>query len=57
MIGGEQDEAATPERVKALYAFAEEPKKLVMIKDADHVFTTKRRRLVKTVIDWLEQHV
>ncbi len=57
MIGGEQDEAATPERVKALYAFAKEPKKLVMIKDADNVFTKKRRKLVKTVTDWLTKQV
>lgn len=57
MIGGEQDEAATPERVKALYAYAKEPKELVMIKDADHVFTKKRRNLVKTVTDWLKEQV
>lgn len=57
MIGGEQDEAATPERVEALYAYAKEPKKLIMIKDADHVFTTKRHKLVTTVIDWLKKHV
>jgi pimeloyl-ACP methyl ester carboxylesterase len=57
MIGGEQDEAATPERVKALYAYAKEPKKLVMIKDADHVFTKQRRKLVTTVTDWLREQV
>lgn len=57
MIGGELDEAATPERVKALYAYAKEPKKLVMIKDADHVFTKKRRRLVQIVTDWLTEQV
>jgi len=57
MIGGEQDEAATPDRVKALYEYAKEPKKLVIIKDADHVFTKKRRELVKTVTDWLKEKV
>lgn len=57
MIGGEQDEAATPEKVNALYAYAKEPKNLIMIKDADHVFTKKRRKLVKTVIDWLKNQV
>jgi len=57
MIGGEQDEAATPDRVKALYAYAKEPKKLVIIKDADHVFTKKRHELVTTVTDWLQEQV
>ncbi|MCW4039723.1 MAG: alpha/beta fold hydrolase [Candidatus Bathyarchaeota archaeon] len=57
MIGGEHDEAATPERVKALYTYAKKPKKLVMIKDADHVFTKQRRKLVKAVTDWLKEQV
>lgn len=57
MIGGELDEAATPDRVKALYEYSEGPKKLVMINDADHVFTKKRADLVKTVTNWLKEQV
>jgi len=57
MVGAELDEAATPDSVKALYEYAEEPKKLVMINDADHVFTKKRAELVNTVTDWLKEQV
>lgn len=54
LIGGEQDATVNPERVKALFEKAKQPKKLVLIKDADHVFTNKRRELVRTVTNWLK---
>jgi alpha/beta superfamily hydrolase len=57
MVGGELDEAVTPDEVKALYEYAEETKKLVMINDADHVFAKKRAELVNTLTDWLKKQV
>jgi len=57
LIGGEQDATVTPERVRAVFDRAKEPKKLVMMKDADHVFTLKRRELVETVTDWLRAQI
>jgi len=54
IIGGEQDAAVNPDKVKALFMKAKQPKKLVIIKDADHVFTNKRRELVRTVTNWLK---
>lgn len=54
VIGGEQDAVATPDRVKALFEKARQPKKLVIIKGADHVFTNKRRELVRVVTNWLK---
>jgi dipeptidyl aminopeptidase/acylaminoacyl peptidase len=57
MIGGELDAAVSPDRIKALFDHAKDPKKMVIIKDADHVFTKKRRELVKTVTDWLKEQV
>ncbi len=53
MIGGAEDTLITPEQVKALFERAKEPKKLVIIEGADHVFTKKRRTLVKKVTSWL----
>jgi len=57
IIGGEQDATVSPDRVKALYEKAKQPKKLVIIKDADHVFTKKRKELVRTVTNWLKTQI
>jgi fermentation-respiration switch protein FrsA (DUF1100 family) len=54
IIGGAQDATVNPDRVKSLFEKAKQPKKLVLIKDADHVFTNKRRELVRTVTNWLK---
>lgn len=54
IVGGEQDASVNPDRVKELFEKAKQPKKLVMIKGADHVFTSKRRELVRTVTKWLK---
>lgn len=54
MIGGELDATVTPDRVKAVFERAKEPKRLVMMEGADHVFTRKRRELVETVTAWLK---
>jgi len=57
MIGGEEDATVTPDRVRAVFERAKEPKKLVLMEGADHVFTRKRRELVKTVTDWLNAQI
>jgi pimeloyl-ACP methyl ester carboxylesterase len=41
VVGGEQDLTAPPERVRTVFERAKEPKKLVMIEGADHIFTLK----------------
>jgi dipeptidyl aminopeptidase/acylaminoacyl peptidase len=55
VVGGQLDATVTPERVQAVFAAAKEPKELVMVAGADHVFTRKRRELVQTVTDWLDE--
>jgi len=56
VVGGQLDATVPPERVKAVFAKAKEPKKLVMVEGADHVFTRKRKELVQIVIDWLDEN-
>ena len=57
LIGGEKDATVAPERIKTVFERAKEPKKMVIMKDADHVFTLKRRELVETVTDWLRAQI
>jgi putative redox protein len=53
IIGGTKDAVVSTKRVKALHDAAEEPKGLIFIDDADHVFTQKRHELVEAVTRWL----
>ncbi|MDQ1280029.1 MAG: Peptidase protein [Thermoproteota archaeon] len=57
LIGGEEDATVNPDRIRFLFAKAKQPKKLVIIKDTDHVFTNKRRELVRRVTNWLKSQV
>ncbi|MFQ6074743.1 MAG: alpha/beta hydrolase [Candidatus Bathyarchaeia archaeon] len=57
MIGGQQDVTVTPDRVRAVFERAKEPKRLVLMEGADHVFTRKRRELMKTVTNWLKTQI
>lgn len=54
VVGGKLDATVASERVKAIFAKAKEPKQLMMVEGADHVFTRKRKALVKIVTDWLD---
>jgi hypothetical protein len=54
IIGGEQDSTVAPDRVRAIFERAKEPKRLVIMEGADHVFTRKRKELVETVTSWLK---
>jgi pimeloyl-ACP methyl ester carboxylesterase len=53
LIGGEKDAAVSPDSVKAVFEKAKEPKTIIIVNDADHVFTKKRKELVQVVTDWL----
>ncbi len=53
IIGGKKDAVVSNQRVQALYDAAQEPKTLILIDDADHVFTQKRDELVEAVTRWL----
>lgn len=58
IVAGVQDELIPLEGVKALYEKAKEPKELIVL-DADHNLTLPsiRKRVLKTVVDWLSIHV
>lgn len=53
IIGGTKDAVVSTKRVQALHDAAQEPKGLIFIDDADHVFTQKRHELVEAVTRWL----
>ncbi|WXG40466.1 MAG: alpha/beta fold hydrolase [Candidatus Freyarchaeum deiterrae] len=58
IVAGAQDELIPLEGVKALYEKAKEPKELIIL-DADHNLTppSVRKRVFKTIVDWLVSHV
>jgi hypothetical protein len=57
VVGGTEDAVVSTKRVQALYDAAQEPKALILINDADHVFTRKRPELVEAVTRWLEANI
>lgn len=59
IIHGEKDSKAPLSEAEVFYRAAKEPKKLVVIKNADHGFyePKEREEMVKETIEWLQQHV
>jgi len=53
ILQGARDQFGASDRVEALFARMPEPKKLVLIEDADHFFTGKLDRVVKALTEWL----
>jgi hypothetical protein len=56
-VGGTKDAVVSIERVQAIYDAAQEPKALIFIDEADHVFTQKRHELVGAVTHWLKANI
>ena len=57
VVVGSEDTLTVPQGCRLLYEAANEPKKWVIVKDADHSFTEHRGPLIKTVIEWLNVHL
>jgi uncharacterized protein len=53
ILQGARDQFGARDRVEALFARMPEPKKLVLIEDADHFFTGKLDRVGKALREWL----
>lgn len=59
IIHGEKDTAAPLEEAKIFYENANEPKKLVIIKNSDHGFyePNERKEMVKELTDWFKRYL
>jgi hypothetical protein len=55
ILQGARDQFGARDRVEALFARMSEPKKLVLIEDADHFFTGKLDRVGKALTKWLDE--
>ena len=53
LVGGEKDATVSPKRIAALFDRAKDPKNMIIVEGADHVFTGRRRELVQIVTEWL----
>lgn len=53
IVHGTQDAIVNPEQAKILYEHAKQPKKLVLIDGADHVYTNQRQELLDTIVRWV----
>ena len=56
-ISGEQDQYGPVEQIRAVVAAAAEPKKLVLVPDADHFFEGKLDRVRNEIRQWVSQLV
>ena len=57
VVVGSNDMVTTPDACRRLYETAKEPKKWVIIEGADHGYSEHRIPLIKTVLDWLLEHL
>jgi len=57
VIHGEKDKNIPPSYAKKLYELVNKPKKIIIIKDADHGFTSPQKRLemIQHAIDWFKK--
>ena len=58
IVHGENDTLVDPEQAKELYKFANEPKRLFLVKDAPHVTirdTKQRKVVIKEIVDWFNR--
>jgi dipeptidyl aminopeptidase/acylaminoacyl peptidase len=56
IIHGTEDAIVKPEQAKILYERAKRPKRLVLIEDADHVYTDQRQQLLNTILRWVRRN-
>jgi hypothetical protein len=57
IVVGSDDEVILPDSCRRLYDAANEPKKFVLIKGADHDFAAHRAPLTAEVLGWLREHL
>lgn len=57
IVVGSGDEVIPPDSCRRLYDAANEPKKFVLIKGADHDFTAHRAPLTAEILGWLREHL
>jgi esterase/lipase len=57
IVCGDKDKYFDKEVFKDLYNFAKKPKKLVLIKDADHIFSDSKhlKKMINSVTDWFDK--
>ena len=55
LLSGARDEFATPEQLEEIFASATEPKRLVLIPDADHFFTGRLDPMRTALSDWVRE--
>jgi len=56
-VVGSADKLLPPEHSEALYDAANEPKKLVVIEGANHLYSDHRIPLMQTVMAWFREHL
>jgi hypothetical protein len=56
-VVGSADKILPPEHSKALHEVANEPKKLVVIEGANHLYSDHRVPLMQTVMAWFREHL
>jgi dienelactone hydrolase len=57
IVVGSDDPVTTPERCKALYDAANDPKTWMVIKGADHAYSEHRTTLMMNVLEWLKRQL
>lgn len=55
IVVGTSDYLTPPESCKRYFDAANEPKQLVLLEGADHIFSDHRMLLIRTVLDWLKE--
>jgi len=55
LVQGGNDEFGSQEKVEELFANLPEPKKLVIVEDADHFFTGQLDKVASAINEWLDQ--
>jgi alpha/beta superfamily hydrolase len=55
IVIGDKDVLVGVDEAKAIYQAASEPKKLVIIADADHIYLRKEEELIDRTLDWIRE--
>lgn len=55
LLSGALDQFATPAQLQAIFASAAEPKRLVIVPDADHFFTGRLDEMRTALSDWVRE--
>ena len=59
IIHGSSDKLVPPSQARALYENANQPKNILMVEGADHVFSdpVHRRKAIEATLDWLKKYL